>query len=264
MANLFIAYRNRWDEATISATSELTTLPVSNTQIEHLAQLFRTQSSVTTVTIRADFASACAFDVFAALGTNLTPGATHRLTLSNVSVGAAELLDTSTISASVVTGYPQVYYVLASTISARYASWTFTCSSPTVSPASVSAYLQFGRIFAASKWTPGVNLQYGWAMGWVDPSRKTKSRGGQTYADTLNKYRVIDLTIDYETEADLYGTALEIDRIAGTTNDILVMRDHEGVYRSQQAVFGMIMELSPIINTNFEIFQKRYVIEERL
>jgi hypothetical protein len=24
------------------------------------------------------------------------------------------------------------------------------------------------------------------------------------------------------------------------------------------------MELSPIINTNFEIFQKRYVIEERL
>jgi hypothetical protein len=264
MANLFIAYNNRWDDATIGATSELTTLPVANTQIEHLAQLFRTQASVTAVTLTADFASSVALDVIAALGTNFTPGTTYRLTLSNVSTGAAELLDTSTISASVVTGYPQVYHVLSSTISARYASLTLTCSTPTVTPSGTTNYLQIGRIFAGAKWTPAVNLQYGWTLGYVDPSRKTKSRGGQTYSDLMNKFRAIGFILDFATEADMYAAALEIDRLVGTTGDVLVMRDHQGVYRSQQAVYGMLAELSPIINTNFNIFQKRYVVEERL
>ena len=65
------------------------------------------------------------------------------------------------------------------------------------------------------------------------------------------------------TEAEMMGTAFDIDRAHGSSADVLIVPDPDSTYLSETAIWGL-MDSTRITNARFNIWRKRYRIEERL
>ena len=86
-------------------------------------------------------------------------------------------------------------------------------------------YVQIGRLFMALGWTPTINYAYGASQAYQDPTPVETSLSGAEYFDIRPKYRVINLNLEYMSETDAYSYVLDMQRIAGTSGEVLVMPD---------------------------------------
>jgi len=257
-----IAHTNHVDLAGITAGSEETTLPIANVQSVHLSSKWRTAAGTVSSHASADFGSSKAVGVLFLGGTNLTASATIRLRASDTDSTAVsgDLFDSTSISAAVNDNYGAVYYVLSSAVTARFWRVDITDNALATDP----DYLEIGRIFLGPIWQPSRGITYGWSAACVDPSSRSRSRGGQVFVDVRPKFRVLDLEVAFLSEAEIYANAFEIDRANGVNKDILVIPIVGGSHVSEQAVFGLVSQTTPIVNPSFNLFRKRYRVEERL
>lgn len=86
-------------------------------------------------------------------------------------------------------------------------------------------YIQIGRLFMARGWTPTVNYAYGAGLGYDDPTPVDTSLSGAEFFDQRSKYRVMTFRLEYITEPEAYSYALELQRLAGISGEVLVMPD---------------------------------------
>lgn len=84
-------------------------------------------------------------------------------------------------------------------------------------------YFQAGRLIAGIGWTPTHNFSYGWEMDWEDASEQQEMDGGALYVDRRDKRRVLTLPFNFATEQDALGTYNDLNRIVGSSREILVM-----------------------------------------
>jgi len=255
---MLIAWDNKADDATLSASSELASLPGSNVQYAHLSRKWYTAAGVNSASLLFDMLAAVSCGILAVLGTNLTSAATMRLRGSDSDPTGAtgEQYDSGSIAAAVKAGYGAIYHSFASA-SARY--WLLELEDTSLSQ------LQAGRVFLGPKWTPTWNQGFGWSMLARDDSQLVKSFGGQVYAEERPQQRVIEFTLGFMDEAEMYGNAFALARSNGIVRDVLAVNDTSGAsYRSDQSVWGLCTASEPIVHETVNIYRQKFRIEERL
>lgn len=126
-----------------------------------------------------------------------------------------------------------------------------------------SVYLDVGRLYISKAWQPETNYNYGASEGRIDPSRQGRTAGGQVQSVERPSYRFTEFTLSYASKDEMYKSAFDIERLRGTTRDVLLIPDPEDTAHLQRRIlYGTMKGLQPIINSNFSIYDKSYRIEE--
>lgn len=146
----------------------------------------------------------------------------------------------------------------ASSVTARF--WRVDFDDPT-NPA---GYLDLGALVMDRGFQPDLNIGFGWSVGLVDPSRKAKAISGAVSPTMRRKYMTGQIAFECQSQDMAYGQLFAIDQEVGVTEPVLLIRDPDlpEQYRQQQTIFGLLTELQPIVNDHFELFSKRFEIEE--
>jgi hypothetical protein len=254
---MLLAWINHIDTATLAATSEISSLPVSNVQHPHLSRRWHTFNGVTSAAITADLINTFDCSLLGIIGTNLTIDTQVRVRASDVDPTAltTTVLDTGTTYAGVKTGFGAAYMAF-DTVSARY--WRIDIIDPSL------ANLQIGRVFLGPHWEPSSNMQLDWKLMVEDSSRVAYSYGGQAYSDTRPKRRVIDFVLDFMSEGEIFFNAFALARANGIVKDVLVVPDINSQYRSEQSVWGLVSASEPISEPRIGLYRQRFTITERL
>lgn len=255
---MILAWKNLADDATLTASSEIATLPGSNVQQPHVSQKWQTAAGIKTGTLLLDMGSSVACSVMALLGTNFSSLATMRLrgSDSDPSGATGEKYDSTTISAGAKATYGGCYLSFTEA-TARY--WLIN-----VDDASVADNLEVGRLFLGPKWTPTQAQGFGWSVVPTDPSKVTKSYGGQSYPDVRPQARTIQFTLEFMNEDEMYGNAFALAHENGLVDDVLAIHNPSSAWLSEQAVWGLCQASEPLENYDVQIFRQRFTIEERL
>ncbi len=252
-----IAYQNLADDAALTTDSELSTLPAANVQEEHVARKWRT-GAVTDAYLVFDLGSSMAASVMAMLGTNLSEDATVRVRASDSDATGAtgEIYDSGVIDAGVKSGFGAIYH-LFDEVSARY--WRIDLSDSSLT------YIEAGRVFIGPRWTPALGVEFGsWSPFVEDPSQIRRSYGGQSYADVLPKRRGIQMTLNYLSDDEAFDSAHAMLMACGTTADVLVIPRETSGRNSEEAVWGLMEALDPILHKTIQTWSQKLLIKERL
>lgn len=265
MTNAAIAWANLADAGTLATSSALTLTPPARLQDPHVARKWRATGAAAEYVI-ADLGAVVSLDTVALFGTNLTAaGATRIRASTNDASGVSGIAYDSDYggptAGRVDPRYAALIHLLPSPVSARYVRVDL------VEPA--LPYVEAGRLFVGARSTFSVNFGFDWSRGWVDRSRKTKGRGGQTFLDADNAYRVLELSFDHLSTAERWAVLEEIDRVNGEHADVLLLTDPDSANLGRDSVWGLIDGLSAVkrqraFKSGFGTYAKSFKIEERL
>lgn len=253
MANACIAYTNLIDTASsIVATSSNLLLPVSNITVPHIARKWRgTTPGADSVVV--DMGVPVTFDTIAAFGLTCST-IDFKASLVDPTAMAGEVY--SPTIASVDANYGSRLSLAPAAYSARY--FRFDClTTPT-------GLVEIGRLFIGLRTQFAYNYVKGWQRSWIDRSTKSKTRGGQTQVNADNTFRTIEVAFDFLSQADRDGFIEDIDRVNATKTDVLFVNDPDSANLSRDSIWGLITNLTPVVQPHVGAFSKQYMIEERL
>lgn len=281
MANLLLSYNNFADDGTLSEVGSgnqwLSSLPLANLQNPLLSKVARTDSELV-VDFDLDIGDRKTISFVALLKHNLTSAATWRVRISNVDTFATTVYDsgtidiwsrTETLGSSPWGAFPwdgkatpedgDFGFLIFDAVFGRYVRIDI------VDSGNPDGYIQAGRLIVDSPFRPTVNPSYGLQIGYVNPSNKRRSRGGQPWVDRLPQYREMRIPFEAILESQAYGTLYEIDRQAGISGDVFVMLDPDDeINRHRQGFYGTIKNPTPISHDGPNSHSKSFVIEESL
>ena len=283
--NIIISTTNHVDNAatTLTVDSESATLPKENLQDLQIVRVFRT-GAVTSVQIDVNFGASRLIDLMAIIKHNFTVSATIRWRLSNVSDFSTTVYDSGVVDVwpaledfgsspwGVFTwgGKPtqeladlytsNVFNVLAGATFAIYMRINISDST------NASGYLQAGRLIAGPAYQPSINYANGVEFEFIDESRVTKSRGGQTFVDEVEKFRRMRFDLIQLPENEIFGNVFNsLDRIKGISKDVLVIpQPSEPTTWITQNIYGRISATAPIVNSALTFYGRRIEIEEMI
>jgi hypothetical protein len=130
-------------------------------------------------------------------------------------------------------------------------------------PANPGGRLVLGNLVMDRAWRPARNIAYGGSLGLVDPSRRPRSVEGRRDPLARRPYMGTEFGLDFGTEDEMYGAALDLDEAVGTTGAVLYLRDPEATaHRQKKALLGLFSELRPVVDAHFGLYSKRFQIEE--
>jgi len=282
MSNMIISSSNVVDSATsITADSEVASLPVENLQDRQLVKVYRSDGD-TTVQLDVDFGQGRIVDFVALIRHNISQTGTIRWRLSNVANFATTAYDSGVVDAWPVVeefgtlpwgvfswgGFlnPEVaanytissFDVLDSPVQARYLRIDI------VDGDNADGYIQAGRLICGPSYRPSTNYGFGSQFEFVDDSRVVKSRGGQTFVDEVERFRRARFELINLPEAEIFGNVFNnIDRQRGIANDILVIPqpDDPSTWVTQN-IYGRLVSTQPIVNRTLDYYGRVLEIEE--
>lgn len=286
MSNILLAWQNRCDSGTLSGGSWLAALPLLNLQDRQVQKVARSvNADLANTTFTIDLGQARTIGVLALVVHNLSALAKVRITASDTAGFVVTYYDSGwldvwpagqipqslleweddnfwlgTLSQNARAGYQSPYiHILATPQSLRY--WRVALDDTT----NTDTYLQIGRLFLASTWVPAVNYAHGAGIGYTDPSPIDVSLSGAEFFDVRSKYRTFafDLTCILGTEA--YQYALELQRLAGSTGEVLLVPDPaDTTLMPVRAFVGRLVQLSPITQPQPNAFSASFAVKELL
>lgn len=283
MANLLLSFDNFADSGTltdsgVSGGEWLAGLPLSNLQDPLLSKVARTDSNLS-VDFDLDIGSRKTLTFVALLNHNMTTNGTWRVRIGNDDTFASTLYDSGTIDiwtqnetlgsspwgAFPFNGISNVddgnfgFILLDTAVYARYIRIDLNDSGNS------AGYIQAGRLIVDAPFRPAVNPVYGLSLGYVNPSTKRRSRGGQPWVDRLPQYRQMTIPFAAIRETQAYGSLYELDRQAGISGDVFVMLDPDDITnRHRQSFYGTVREPTSISHDAPDSYSKSFVIEESL
>lgn len=253
MANACIAYTNLVDTASsVTATSSNLLLPVSNITVPHIARKWRgTTPGADSIVI--DMGAPITFDTIAAFGLSCD-NIDFKASLADPTGIAGEIYNPAIVA--IDTNYNTRIALATQSYSARY--FRFDCTT------GATEFAEIGRLFIGLRTQFSYNYVKGWQRIWTDRSTKSKTRGGQTQVFADNTFRSIDVTFDFLSQTDRDGFVEEIDRVNATKTDVLFVNDPDSTNLSRDSIWGLITNLTPVVQPHVGAFSKQYMIEERL
>lgn len=183
---------------------------------------------------------------------------TVRHRLDATTAGAGALLDTGAQPGGWVPGYGVHVHRLATAVSAQY--WRCNIAAPSL--ATVPGYLDLGRAWIGPAWTPSRgNFAYGWGRVWQDESEvSTNRRSGLDFVDVMPQRRALTFAFNALTQSDA-AQIDELQRVAGRRGQVLF---HPFEDSRIPAVLGRLVEVQPITQPNFAMFQVAFQIRQSL
>jgi len=247
MANILFLSPRLSDAATLTASSEVTSLPATFVQNQEPSKKWRT-TGCTGESLILDFGvGGTVIDAVAVVGHNLTSDATIRLRIANTvgNLTAAPAEDSTALSAWPSSGkhadedwaHELSLIQIVNATARRYAQIDFADA------ANPAGYLEFGRIAVGRPWQPTANLDLDPAIGFVPIDVQEPNSYGQTFTDPRPyAQRQFDLSFSSIDQDDVHDYAMELSRLRGQAGDIIVSIDPEATTRfhrwSMQALFA--------------------------
>ena len=125
-------------------------------------------------------------------------------------------------------------------------------------------FLQAGRMYLSNAFVPKNNFNWGWGGGIGDPSPVSKGESGATFPLRRPKARSLEISFSGE-EDDVWGEMNKIDRLRGTSRDVLICIDHEKDARILDwTTYGLLRRPRLINNPSWELYEKGWTLEELL
>lgn len=253
--NILFMFDNAADRATISATSEVASLPASNLLDAQRSQVWRSTSGADqSIDITLAAGEVTPIGAVALVDHNLTPGGSIRLQgWSDAIAGSAQTVDVTVEPWAAFYGYgvgqygvggyggtpnqgtrtllrPIVFIPLPDFSQDRY--WRITLSDSSLS------YHQAGRIYLGGVWQPKVNISRGWTLRREGRTRKIETRGGQAYGNKSAGRVSIECRLDWLSPADRDELYLNYLRVEDHTPFIVCVRPAGGIEQIYTTIYG--------------------------
>lgn len=279
--NMIISSTNYVDSATsITADDEVATLPVENLQDRQIVRVWRNTQK--TAQIDIDFGQGRIINFAALIKHNISQTGTIRWRFSNVSDFSTTQYDSGVVDAwPVVEEFGTLPWgiftwggYLNPTVAPNYTISTFDVLDQAVQarylridisdPDNAGGYLQAGRLLSGPAYQPSINYANGVEFEFIDESRITKSRGGQTFVDEIERFRRMRFELINMPEAEIFGNIFnQIDRLRGVAQDILVIPqpDDPNTWITQN-IYGRIAQTGPIVNSALDYYSRLIEVEE--
>jgi len=277
---MIISSTNYSDSGTLTVDNAVGTLPITNLQDRQIVKIWR--NSQTTAQIDMDFGQGRIVDFVALIKHTISQTGKIRYRLSNVSDFSSTEYDSGLIDAWPIVeefgtlpwgvfswgGYLNItiaaeytissFNVLTSPVQARYLRIDIS------DPDNTDGYLQAGRLIAGPAYKPSINYANGVQFEFVDESRITKSRGGQTFVDEVERFRRIRFELINLPENEMFQNVFNaIDRLRGVAQDILVIpQPDEPTTWITQNIYGRIAQTQPITNSALTYYGRMIEVEE--
>jgi len=241
------------DDATITGTLAKGGNSLQNMQRRDLFRFYRTE---TTAQINIDLGTAQEIDFISLISHNgqgtVTIKAGTDNTVSDYNSGALDLITGTDVGNN--------KNVFAASITAQtFRYWRLDISDS----GNPDGYFQAGRLYLSKAFIPAVNASYGFKEGYVDRSRKRRTVAGSIIPTIRTPLRRAEWQLDFATEADMYGTARDIDFNRGTSQDLLFIPDmDDSTYFQKRYIYGTMDSIEPIVLPAFDIYRKAYKITE--
>jgi len=224
-ANIRLLYDFLFDDATITSSSEVSTLPDGNVVHDFVAKIWRTTGD-TAEWVKFDLGSAKDVKEMAIFGHNLTSGATVVL-----EANAADSWDSPSYTKALTWDERVIIEFLDQT----YRWWRITFADAS----NPDEYIEIGRICAGVYFEPSYNYRDGWNRERVDPSEKEGVAGQQVYAKLREKFWRYMLHFEDISEADQASFEILFDTI-GNTGYLVVSADPDD-HPSDWTVYAQMM-----------------------
>lgn len=277
---MIISSTNYSDSGTLTVDNAVGTLPITNLQDRQIVKIWR--NSQTTAQIDMDFGQGRIVDFVALIKHTISQTGKIRYRLSNVSNFSTTEYDSGLIEAwPVVEEFGTLPWGVFSwggylniTIAAQYTISSFNVLTSPVQarylridisdPDNTDGYLQAGRLIAGPAYKPSINYANGVQFEFVDESRITKSRGGQTFVDEVERFRRIRFELINLPENEMFQNVFNaIDRLRGVAQDILVIpQPDEPTTWITQNIYGRIAQTQPITNSALTYYGRMIEVEE--
>ncbi|MDB5490365.1 MAG: hypothetical protein JWO78_214 [Micavibrio sp.] len=280
MQNIVIATPILSDKAVLSSSASPGSLPVSNLQTRSVKKVWRSLDATATFVV-IDMLAPKAINLVALIAHN---GSSRSFGRVRAAASAAAL--------TVTPGYDSGLKPLRSHQSGYDATWAATVSDEQygslsknmfllwlgatpqtyrywridiTDPASPNGYFDAGRLYLDYAWQPSTNKDYGTGQGMIDQSRDPRTVTSEPTPTPRPIKRYEEFTLSYMSEDEMYDHAFEIERLRGTTGDVLYLNDPTATKHLQRrSIYGQMKSFQPIVNSAFQIYQKTFRIEEIL
>lgn len=254
MSNMILVSPEFVDSATISGSSSLGNMQISNLKVMSLAEKWRTSSDTPEILIDLGEERSCDFVSLIAHNSSGT---------ATISAGNTILADDFVeTDVDMISGEDIGYSLnaMAHTFDAQtYRYWKITIDNSE----NEDGYFEAGRVYVGKKFKPSTNIDYGLQEGLTDGSRIARSRAGAVSPVARDPYKISGFTLSFGTKDEMFGTLYEIDRNRGKSKDVIFIPDmDETTHFQRRFMYGLFEEMNPIINTTFNIYQKEYRIKE--
>ena len=280
MSNMIISAVNYVDDGTLTVDDEVATLPGTYLQDRQIVRIWR--NTQLTAQIDVDFGQSRIVDFAALIKHNISTTGTIRWRFSNVSDFSTTVYDSGVVDAwPIVEEFGTLPWGVFSwggylnpTIAAEYTISTFDVLDSTVQarylridisdPDNTDGYIQAGRLISGPAYRPSINYANGVEFEFVDESRVTKSRGGQTFIDEVERFRRIRFDLINLPENEVFQNVFNrLDRLKGIAGDILVIPqpDKPSTWITQN-IYGRITNTDPIVNSALTYYGRRIEVEE--
>ena len=278
--NMIISSTNYSDSGTVTVDDAVGTLPITNLQDRQIVKIWR--NTQTTAQIDVDFGQGRIVDFAALIKHTISQTGKIRWRLSNASDFSSTVYDSGLIDAwPIVEEFGTLPWGVFSwggylniTVAAQYTISTFAVLSSPVQarylridisdPDNTDVYIQAGRLIAGPAYKPSINYANGVEFEFVDDSRITKSRGGQTFVDEIERFRRIRFELINLPENEMFQNVFNaIDRLRGVAQDILIIpQPDEPTTWITQNIYGRITQTSPIVNSALNFYGRQIEVEE--
>ena len=278
--NMIISSTNYSDAGTVTVDDAVGTLPITNLQDRQIVKIWR--NTQTTAQIDVDFGQGRIVDFAALIKHTISQTGKIRWRLSNASDFSSTVYDSGLIDAwPIVEEFGTLPWGVFSwggylniTVAAQYTISTFAVLSSPVQarylridisdPDNTDGYIQAGRLIAGPAYKPSINYANGVEFEFVDDSRITKSRGGQTFVDEIERFRRIRFELINLPENEMFQNVFNaINRLRGVAQDILIIpQPDEPTTWITQNIYGRITQTSPIVNSALTYYGRQIEVEE--
>ncbi len=261
MANAAIGWQNLSDAGTITATSFAPLMTPDRLKNHHVARKWRALTN--TVSLIIDLGAMRTFNSVSLFGLNMTLGGNVRVraSVADTSGQDGSAYDSSALAGRVNPEFGAFVLCIPSQISARYVRID-------LADAALS-YMEAGRLVIMNLYTFAFNFSPGWTGQYIDRSRLSESRGGQTRVDADNKYRRREVTFEQITEWEKVNVIDVIDRRNGASVDVLMVFDPDASELGAEAIWGLLDPTAlsqPTVAADGDgyVYSKTFAIKERL
>lgn len=230
--------------ATITAASQVPTLPGSNIQGPHgsAASGWQTVAGVTTTVAGASVtvtptAGTRTWRIMGLFGSNLSSTATVTFQLWNA---AGPTLIWSAAAAGPVSFYRQVIAIAATDQVADYLTINIDDN------ANEDGFINVPLVYAGPGWFPIRNIGYSSAAGHDEQTLETVSRGGQEYPVPLWQRRRWSIEFDSLASSEVWAQTDPLLMTSRSGINVFFCPDSASTYLAQEAVFGRLKTFSDV------------------
>lgn len=126
-------------------------------------------------------------------------------------------------------------------------------------------YIDIGRLIIGKRLITQYNMSYGASLKYVDGSIVQPSIGGEIFSDKRAKKRNMTFTHDSLSKSEAMSGVLDLQRLAGITEEVLVIADSDDTaYGFKRDFLGRLVDTGDISNWVYDTYKASYNIEEIL